>query len=123
MSFSYRVRAQRQRLFVRPAVSGVIVAMLLTPYAPAFAKSDEDMQRVRLPSAPAEEFEAHVSRKATALFSICEFLSLIDQREVQGTVAGLDFTLNRRVLTGLRLFAAQMLPDGAEERSIDCTPK
>ena len=254
MSFSCRVPAQRQRLFARLALSGVVAAILV-PSAPAFAKSHEDQQRAWLPSAPVEVFageiiyefdsalnktkatfvaplgkvdlvhrlffppptvhtitatyqfssrfashvpdtvrvllqsdeytaatsagevgtlgdvtmtigigqlavqhslsvsqrteldlsprrmpirtsfttgslqevrqpqinQVHISRKATAWFPICEFLSLIDQPEIQGTVGGLDFSVNRPVVTGLRLFAAQMLPDGTDERSIDCT--
>ena len=65
---------------------------------------------------------AHVTRKATAGFSICEFLSLIDQREIHGTVAGLDFTVNPAVVAGLNRFASEMLPDDAP-RFIDCVEK
>jgi hypothetical protein len=64
---------------------------------------------------------ARVRRRATTWLSACDFLSLIDQPEVRGTVAGLDFFLNREVVTGLRMFAAKMLPDRARERSVDCS--
>jgi hypothetical protein len=67
--------------------------------------------------------QTHIKRRATAWFSTCEFLSLINQREIRGTVAGLDFTVNPEVVTGLNLFAAKMLPDSAMERSVDCSPK
>ena len=67
--------------------------------------------------------QVHVKRRATAWFSTCEFLSLINQREIRGTVAGLEFTVNPEVVTGLSLFAARMLPDSAQERSVDCSPK
>ncbi|MFL5483586.1 MAG: hypothetical protein ACJ8AK_15495 [Gemmatimonadaceae bacterium] len=67
--------------------------------------------------------EAHVKRRATTWLSTCDFLSLINQREVRGTVADLDFVLYREVVTGLRLFAAQMLPDSARERSVDCSSR
>ena len=67
--------------------------------------------------------QAHIRRRATAWFSTCEFLSLINQREIRGTVAGLDFTVNPEVVTGLNLFAAKMLPDTAHERFVDCPPR
>jgi hypothetical protein len=66
---------------------------------------------------------AHVTRTATASLSICEFLALVDRRAIDGTVGGLEFTLNREVVAGLKLFAAKMLPDVTQERSIDCTSK
>ncbi len=65
---------------------------------------------------------ARVRRKATAWFSICEFLALIDQREIRGTVAGLDFTLNPAVVAGLNRFASGMLPDNVP-RFVDCAEK
>lgn len=65
---------------------------------------------------------ARVRSKATAWFSICEFLSLIDQREIRGTVAGLDFTLNPAVVAGLNRFASEMLPDDVP-RFVDCAEK
>lgn len=64
--------------------------------------------------------QAHVKRRATTWLSTCEFLSLINQREIRGTVAGLEFTLNHDVVAGLNLFAARMLPDSAQERSVPC---
>jgi hypothetical protein len=77
-----------------------------------------DHERFQL---PAQGPLAHVRRKATAWFSLCEFLSLIDQPEIHGTVAGLDFRLNHEVVAGLNRFAAEMLPDGAQ-RFVDCVP-
>lgn len=68
----------------------------------------------------AEVRQVHVKRRATAGFTTCEFLSLINQREIRGTVAGLEFTVNREVIIGLNLFAAKMLPDSAQDRSVDC---
>ena len=65
---------------------------------------------------------AHVRRKATAWFSMCDFLSLIHQREIHGTVAGLDFRLNAEVVAGLNRFAAEMLA-GDAPRFIDCVDK
>jgi hypothetical protein len=67
--------------------------------------------------------QAHITRTATASLSICEFLSLIERSAVDGTVGGLEFTLNQKVVAGLKLFAAEMLPDVAQERSVDCTSK
>jgi len=66
---------------------------------------------------------AHITRRSAAWFPICEFLSLIEQPTVEGTVAGLDFTLNHKVVTGLKLFAAEMLPDVVQDRSVACTSK
>ena len=63
---------------------------------------------------------AHVKRKATSWFSSCEFLSMLDEHEIRGTVAGQNFTLDREVVTGLKLLAAGMLPDSEPRRSIDC---
>lgn len=67
--------------------------------------------------------QAHVTRTATTWVSTCEFLSMIDQREIRGTVAGQNFTLNGEVVAGLRLFAATILPDSARNRSIDCSSR
>lgn len=66
---------------------------------------------------------AHVRLKATSWLAGCEFLSMIDEREIRGTVAGVDFTLNHEVVTGLKVLAAEMLPDSGQQRSIDCTAK
>lgn len=255
MLFSNRARAQRPRPFARLAVSSFVIAVLLTPRAPAFASSHEDdQQRLGLPGAPVEAFageityefdsisntttatyvaplghrglmhgilfaaptvhtitvtyqfagriashvpdtlrlvlesddyvdpgsanpfvfgtepiisigiggrsfqhsisvsqriqletgppaqpdrmllpdgrpehtqrpqveRAHVRQRATSWFSSCEFLSMIDEREIRGTVAGVDFSLNHDVVTGLKLLAAEMLPETAQQRSIDC---
>ncbi|MFL5483628.1 MAG: hypothetical protein ACJ8AK_15705 [Gemmatimonadaceae bacterium] len=75
-----------------------------------------DQQRfVRVRELP----QARIRRRATAWLSACEFLSMINQTEIQGTVDGLDFNLNHLVVTGLDRFAAQMLPADAQ-RFIEC---
>src|SRR5256714_1469383 len=63
---------------------------------------------------------AHVRQRATSWFSSCEFLLMIGEQEIRGTVDGVDFSLNHEVVTGLKALAAEMLPDSAEQRSIDC---
>jgi hypothetical protein len=63
--------------------------------------------------------QARITRRATAWLSACEFLSMINQPEIQGTVDGLDFNLNQLVVAGLDRFAAQMLPADAQ-RFINC---
>lgn len=63
---------------------------------------------------------AHVKRRATSWVSSCEFLSMLDEKEIRGAIAGQDFILDRDVVTGLRLFAAGMLPDSETRRAIDC---
>ncbi|MGH9418848.1 MAG: hypothetical protein ACRD3J_02645, partial [Thermoanaerobaculia bacterium] len=52
----------------------------------------------------------HIERTALASIPICDFIALVGAREVRGTVAGLDFELGAQVLTGLRQFAAEMIP-------------
>lgn len=55
--------------------------------------------------------EIHIARSATASIPICDFLTLVSARNVQGTAAGLDFRLDEPVVSGLRAFAAKMNPD------------
>ena len=78
--------------------------------------------RQRSMQIPAIE-RTHLTRIATTSLSICEFLALVDRRAIDGTVGGLEFTLNLKVVAGLKRFAAEMLPDLSQERSIDCTSK
>ena len=59
-----------------------------------------------------ERRQVHISRSLTSLLSICEFLDLISQNEVKGRVAGLDVTISRGVLVGLRQLALEMRPTG-----------
>ena len=84
-----------------------------------YSAGKQAMQMMELPSTKG----AHITRRATALLSICEFLSLLDREVVDGTVAGVAFTLNHKVVTGLKVFAAEMLPDPSQQRPIDCTSK
>ncbi|HJQ09756.1 MAG TPA: hypothetical protein VJ840_01875 [Gemmatimonadaceae bacterium] len=57
---------------------------------------------------------ARVRRRATAWFSICEFLAMIAQPEIHGTVGGLGFSVSHEVVAGLNRFAAEMQPVGAQ---------
>jgi len=57
---------------------------------------------------------ARVSRRATAWFSICEFLAMIAQPEIHGAVGGLGFSVSHEVVAGLNRFAAEMQPVGAQ---------
>ena len=72
--------------------------------------------------------EVHVARMATAWLSICDFLELTNEKELHGSVAGLEFSLDRQAVAGLREFAAQMADAGAETPEagsalIDCTAR
>ena len=62
----------------------------------------------------------HIRRRATARLSTCEFLALIGQHEIRGTVAGLDFTIDPEVVAGLNRFASEMA-SGDGQRFIDCS--
>jgi hypothetical protein len=53
--------------------------------------------------------QARIRRRATASFPGCDFLSMIDQTEIRGTVGGLEFNLSPSVVAGLQRFAAEML--------------
>jgi hypothetical protein len=55
--------------------------------------------------------EIHIARTATASIPICDFLTLVSARNLQGTAAGLDFHLDEAVVSGLRAFAVKMNPD------------
>lgn len=65
--------------------------------------------------------QVQITRAATSFLSICEFLELISEDDVKGTVAGLDFELNHRVIAGLREFASQMKPNEVGTASVSCT--
>ncbi|HEX6626649.1 MAG TPA: hypothetical protein VF105_01725 [Gemmatimonadaceae bacterium] len=62
-----------------------------------------------------------ITRTATSLLTMCEFLALISEDDVKGTVAGLDFELDRRVIAGLREFASQMKPNEVGTASVSCS--
>ena len=64
--------------------------------------------------------QVRTSRTATSLFSICEFLALISEQDVKGTVAGLDFAMNHRVIAGLRAFASEMKPNDVGAANVNC---
>jgi hypothetical protein len=64
--------------------------------------------------------QVRTSRTSTSLLSLCEFLALISEREVNGTVAGLDFALNHRVITGLRVFASEMKSNEVGAANVSC---
>ncbi|MDP9278447.1 MAG: hypothetical protein M3P00_03430 [Gemmatimonadota bacterium] len=59
--------------------------------------------------------EIHIARTATASIPICDFLTIVSARNVQGTAAGLDFDLDEAVVSGLRAFAAKMNPDAVRD--------
>ena len=63
--------------------------------------------------------EVHIARTATASIPICDFLTLLNARNIQGTAAGLEFVLDETVVSGLRAFAAKMNP-GAVRDAIIC---
>ena len=78
----------------------------------AVQRSGSVLQRIELDSSPlwlperltsiprSPQFQlpqtkrAHVTRKATAVFSFCEFLPVTHERELHGTVGGVDFSLS-----------------------------
>jgi hypothetical protein len=62
----------------------------------------------------------HIERTATASIPICDFLALVNTRNVRGTVAGLEFDLNDGVVSGLRRFAAQMNHGAGVSGDINC---
>lgn len=64
--------------------------------------------------------QVQITRTATSFLSICEFLALISEDEVKGTVAGLDFALSHRVIAGLREFASQMKPNEVGTAGVSC---
>ena len=64
--------------------------------------------------------QAHVERTATAMIPICEFLALVNATNVHGTVAGVDFDLSKGILSGLRVFAAQMAPGVSAQVDLHC---
>src|SRR4051812_14945193 len=69
----------------------------------AYLRGDAPLGR----SAPSM-VEIHVARTATAWLPICDFLELTNQQEIRGSVAGLEFSLDREAVAGLRRFAAEM---------------
>ena len=64
--------------------------------------------------------QVHIERTATASIPICDFMALVNGKDVHGTVAGLSFQLSEDVLAGLRQFASEMTPDAAARTSIMC---
>jgi hypothetical protein len=68
---------------------------------------------MNLPRGP---IEAHIERTATARIPVCEFLRMITVPSVQGTVAGLDFELDGRAVSGLRQFAEKLSASGGSCR-------
>ena len=52
--------------------------------------------------------QMHVQRTATVRLSTCAFLALLAEKNIRGTVAGLEFEINEDVMAGLREFAAGM---------------
>lgn len=64
--------------------------------------------------------QVQITRTATSFLSICEFLELISEEDVKGTVAGLDFALSHRVIAGLREFASQMKSNEVGAASVSC---
>jgi hypothetical protein len=58
-----------------------------------------------LPTVPAQ---ARIERTATVRIPVCDFLLLIRSSTVRGSIVGLDFELDERVLAGLREFAGRL---------------
>lgn len=56
----------------------------------------------------AARIQVHIERTATAWIRLCDFLSIVNGRDVRGTVAGLDFDVSDEVLAGMRQFTAEM---------------
>lgn len=54
------------------------------------------------------EAQMHIQRTATVRLSTCAFLALLAEKNMRGTVAGLEFEINEDVMAGLREFAAGM---------------
>ena len=64
--------------------------------------------------------QLHIERTATAWIPLCDFIALVNGKDVHGTVAGLDFDISEDVLSGLRQFAAEMTPSAAVRTSNGC---
>ena len=84
---------------------------------PLFSRGMSPVQTSRPPL-----FEIHVSRSATALLPLCDFLDVTNEKELHGAVAGLDFALDRAVMAGLREFAFQMAASDLRQ-GINCPSK
>jgi hypothetical protein len=65
---------------------------------------------------PPPHVEAHIERTATARIPVCEFLRMISVPSVQGTVAGLEFEVDGRAVSGLRQFAEKLSASGGSCR-------
>jgi hypothetical protein len=61
--------------------------------------------RTNSPQGPGQ---LHIERTATAWIPVCDFFILVQGTTAHGTVAGVEFDLNERVVSGLRQFAATM---------------
>jgi hypothetical protein len=67
--------------------------------------------------------QVHIERTATAWLRTCELLALTSQKDVHGTVAGLDFELSEEVIAGLRQFAAGLAPSAVGRIGVSCGSK
>ncbi len=64
--------------------------------------------------------QIYTRRTATVRLSTCDFLALINGKNVRGTVAGLDFDLSEEVISRLRQFATEMAPSAAPRGGFGC---
>jgi hypothetical protein len=67
--------------------------------------------------------QMHIERTATTWIHACELLALISQKDVHGTVAGLDFELSEEVIAGLRQFAAGLASRDVPNTTTGCGSK
>jgi hypothetical protein len=116
------LRSQAMPMLVIPAgetefryTVDVLQLTAVQPIAPARVYRDLNNNG---PFRPASISDGHlqmrIQRAATASLSLCDFLRLVNARELRGTVAGLDFHAGDEVLAGLRQFVAEMrAPQGA----------
>lgn len=54
------------------------------------------------------EAQMRIQRTATVRLSTCAFFALLAEKNIRGTVAGLEFEINEDVMAGLREFASGM---------------
>jgi hypothetical protein len=80
----------------------------ISPAPISNAASGYSMQNPRIiVQLPPAVQEIRVSETVTASLPICDFLGLINQKQVRGNVGRLQFTLDSGVVAGLRRFAQE----------------
>ena len=136
LSDEYVEQSREERTELPPAVRPLLelnTARMHARYGIAFAqrmvsKSGDSILQERLhlqdrhmPVQMLQTRQVQITRTATSFLSICEFVELISEEDVKGTVASLDFALSHRVIAGLREFASQMKPNEVGTASVSCT--